>query len=162
MSDLVTQSTWNVHQMFTLIKEISVQNFNLVTWLVGILQTRPEYKKPRSVKYHPVTWSTWNFSQWLILFPKFLISTLRVANWQSLVKKYSSYKKLVGGGSFQKYVIFDDVITSWWRHYMMTKFWQMISIIKMCTLSKFHINLLRCSKVIQKNWLGGGICPPLP
>ena len=42
LSDLVFQSTWNFHKMFRILKCVSVPNFKLVTWLVGILQTRPE------------------------------------------------------------------------------------------------------------------------
>ena len=58
LSDLEIQSCWNFDQGFVLIRSTRVKNFKLITWLDGILQTRPECKKPRSVKYHQVTWPT--------------------------------------------------------------------------------------------------------
>ena len=58
----MVQSTWNFHQVLGSINNVDLQKFNLITWLVCILQTQLWNEIFRSVKYTLVTWSIWYFA----------------------------------------------------------------------------------------------------
>ena len=105
----------------------------------------------------------WPFSGWSVKYtilagvkifdpmPPLILS--KVTCTQNLSSKYWNGKKLEGGPIFGGGKI-------WWRHQvamtssLMTKFFQKVSIHIMDTLSKFHVDIIKLSKVI-KNFRSG-------
>ena len=135
--DLEIWQSWNVYFTDRAI------NGNLQTGMENFCQIWKILMKINLFEKFEVYWRLWtitilfsliltlvckihNHDRWPNNFIQFRFSLPRHHNWQSLSSKDVSEQKL-WRAKVENRTLFDDVIMTWWRHHMMSKFWQLMT-----------------------------------